>query len=247
VHEANPEAVWIPVRPSRGNFYETGFGKGFMGKVRLDVSLYRRAFRNFPDDDLFLNTGISFPVAFRSARIQGVEAKLDVPRWRGLSGFVSYSHMLGRADLPAVGGLFLSGLAETQATGSFPVSQDQRNTVRARARYQIRPRLWAAAIAQYGSGLPVEVEATDIESLTEQYGERIVSRVNFSAGRVRPNFSLDGSMGADVWKSDSRVATLQLTGQNLTNRLNLVGFSGLFSGTTIAPPRSFSARLRLEF
>jgi hypothetical protein len=246
-HEASPEAVRIPVQPSRGNFYEAGFGKRLMGKIRLDVSFYRRTLRNFADDDLFLNTGVSFPIAFRSARIQGVETKLDLPRWRGLSGFVSYSQMVGSADLPAVGGLFLSGAAETQATGSFPISQDQRNTVRARARYQIRPRLWAAVIAQYGSGLPVEIEAADIESLTEQYGGRLIRRVNFSAGRVRPNFSVDGSAGADLWKSDSRVATLQVTGQNLTNRLNLIGFSGLFSGTTISPPRSFSARLRLEF
>jgi hypothetical protein len=34
---------------------------------------------------------------------------------------------------------------------------------------------------------------------------------------------------------------------NLTNRLNVVNFAGLFSGTALAPPRSASVRLRLDF
>jgi hypothetical protein len=34
---------------------------------------------------------------------------------------------------------------------------------------------------------------------------------------------------------------------NLTNRLNVINFAGLFSGTAIAAPRSFSLRLTTEF
>jgi outer membrane cobalamin receptor len=237
----------IPVQASRGNYYEAGFSKGIFGKLRLDASFYRRTFDNYADDDVFLNTGISFPISFASADIKGVDVKLNLPQWRGWSGFLSYSNMIGIAQLPAVGGLFLGELGVIGATGSFPITQDQRNTARAYLRYQLHPRVWIAAIAQYGSGLPSEADSSNIPGLIQQYGQQIVDKVNFSAGRVRPNFSLDASLGVDVWKHEMRAVTFQISGQNLTGRLNVIDFAGLFSGTAIAAPRSVDARLRYDF
>ena len=105
-----------------------------------------------------------------------------------------------------------------------------------------------AALATYGSGLPVEIDGdADIPSLVSQYGQRIVDRVNFSAGRVRPNFSLGLSLGADLWKREKKSLRLQIEGSNLTNEVNVINFAGLFSGTAIAPPRSGSARLQYSF
>ena len=40
---------------------------------------------------------------------------------------------------------------------------------------------------------------------------------------------------------------LQADVQNLTNRLNLIDFAGLFSGNAIAPPRSYSIRFETAF
>jgi outer membrane cobalamin receptor len=251
VDSLDPLVLRVPVRPSRGNFYEAGFTKGIAGKLRLDAALYRRTFMNFADDDVFLNTGISFPIAFHSAEIHGVDVKLDLPRWGALSGFLSYSNMAGTAQLPVTGGLFLGDSAQgvLGVRSSFPVSQDQRNTARARLRYQLSPRVWMAATAQYGSGLPTDVNVNeiDISALVAQYGQAIVDRVNFSAGRVRPNFSLDASIGAELWKREKQNLRLQLEGENLTDSLNLINFEGLFSGTAVAPPRSGSVRLQYNF
>jgi outer membrane cobalamin receptor len=239
----------VPVQPSHGNFYEAGFSKGISGKMRLDASFYRRTFDNYADDDVFLNTGISFPISFKNAVIQGVDVKLNLPQSRGWSGFLSYSNMTGTAELPVTGGLFLGdeALRAIGTTGSFPVTQDQRNTARAYLRYQVHPRVWIATIAQYGSGLPSEADSSDIPSLIQQYGQQIVNRVNFSAGRIRPNFSFDASVGVDIWKREPRMVTFQISGQNLADRLNVINFAGLFSGTAIAPPRSVYARLRYNF
>jgi TonB dependent receptor len=115
-------------------------------------------------------------------------------------------------------------------------------------RYEVHPRVWVAAAAQYGSGLPVEISGdVDIDSLIAQYGPQIIDRVNFSAGRVRPNFSLDLSAGVDVWKHEKSALRLQAEVENLTNKLNLINFAGLFSGTAVAPPRSASVRLQFDF
>jgi hypothetical protein len=74
--------------------------------------------------------------------VYGAEGKLDVPEWRKFSGFLSYSYEVGNAWNPMIGGLFLGDdatTAETQLSGHFPDSQDQRNTVRGRVRYQVHP------------------------------------------------------------------------------------------------------------
>ena len=234
----------LPVHPSRGDFYETGLSKSVFGRARLEASYFERRIRNFSDDDLLLNTGISFPIAFASAAIHGVEAKLEIPRWGPVSGFISYSNMVGVATLPVTGGLFLEDAASLHSTASFPVSQDQRNSAHARMRYQAASRLWLALGASYGSGLPVEIDGdVDINQLIVQYGQAVVRRINFDRGRVRPSFSLDASAGVDLWKHEKRSLRLQADVLNLTNRLNVINFAGLFSGTALAAPRMASVRV----
>lgn len=250
VNVVDPLVLRIPLRPSLGHYLDTGFSKGIFGKARLDASFYRRTFANYADDDVFLNTGISFPIAFQSSWIRGVDVKLAVPHWGRFSGFLSYSNMIGIAQLPVAGGLFLGdgAVGVVGVTGAFPISQDQRNTARARLRYQVHPRLWVAMVGTYGSGLPVDLNGPiDLNSLISQYGAPIIDRVNFNAGRVRPNFSVDASAGADLWKREKRALKLELSVENLTNRLNVINFAGLFSGTAIAAPRSGDVRLRYEF
>ena len=250
VDQLNDQVLRIPVPPSRGNYLEAGVSQRIFGKARLDASFYRRAHSNYADDDVFLNTGVNFPIAFRSAQIRGVDVKLDLPRWKNVSGYLSYSNLHGMAQLPVAGGLFLGSDAGglLSATDSFPITQDQRNTARARLRYQLLPRFWIASSAQYGSGLPVAV-ASDVSvvDLVAQYGYQIVSRLNLNAGRVRPNFALDLGVGVDLWKHDRSLLKLQGEMENLTNKLNVIDFAGLFSGTALAAPRSGSVRLQFTF
>jgi outer membrane cobalamin receptor len=238
----------LPVQPSHGNFYEVGFAKGLFGKVRLDANYYRRAVNNFADDDLLLNTGVNFPIAFRSAEIHGVEVKLEIPRWGPVTGFVSYSNMLGVGYFPVTGGLFLGSdaVGVLNNTSSFPISQDQRNTVQSRFRYQVTSRFWLAMGGSYGSGLPVEFDGTYQDALA-QYGPSIVSRVNFERGRVRPSFALGASAGFLIWKKEKHSLRLQGDVQNFTNRLNVIDFAGVFSGTALAAPRSGAMRLQMDF
>jgi hypothetical protein len=141
VEVLNPDVLRLPVQPSHGDYYEAGLTQGFFGQFRLDADIFRRVARNYADDDQFLNTGVSFPIAFDKAIIDGAEGKLEIPHWRNLSGFLSYSYTVGDF-FPVTGGLFLgvdATNATTQLTGHFPDSPDQRNTLRTRFRYQVRP------------------------------------------------------------------------------------------------------------
>jgi outer membrane receptor protein involved in Fe transport len=248
--EINPESARLPVEPSHGHFFEAGVTTALGRVARLDVTAYRRTFINFADDDVFLNTGVSFPVAFAAADIKGMDAKLTLPTWRRTGGFVSYALLKGTADLPVVGGLFIGddALEELDETGTVPITQDQRHTFRAQARYELTPRIWTAATVRYGSGLPVELEDdADREDLEEQYGEEILDQVDFEAGRVRPNLTLDLGLGAELWRGAARRLTLRAEFANVTDRLNVINFAGIFSGTAIAAPRSASVRVAYEF
>jgi TonB-dependent Receptor Plug Domain len=239
----------LPVEPSEGNYYEAGLTKAFAGKIRLDANYFRRLVANYADDDQLENTAISYPIAFRKAVIYGAEAKLDLPDWHRFSGFLSYSYTVGNAWLPVTGGLFLGAdatQAESQLTGHFPDSQDQRNTVRGRLRYQVVPRFWIAGGIQYDTGLPFEFDGNPSTVLAE-YGQQVLNRINFARGRIYPSFQVDASAGADVYKSDHMKMRFQVDGQNLTNVLDVIDFGGLFSGNAIGPSRTYSLRLTTNF
>jgi outer membrane cobalamin receptor len=239
----------LPVQPSKGNYYEGGLSTSFFHAMRIDVNLYRRDVRNYADDDQLLNTGVSYPIAFDKSVIYGAEAKLEVVRLGKLTGFVSYSYMVGNVWFPVTGGLFLGDDASntlSQLTGHFPDSQDQRNTVRTRFKYQIKPRVWFAAGLSSGSGLPFEFTGDESDALA-QYGPQVISRINFDRGRIRPLLGVNISLGVDMYKSDKLAMRLQADGDNLNNRLNVIDFGGLFSGNAIGPERSYALRLNTNF
>ncbi len=245
----NPNVLRLRVEPSHGNYYEAGMTKSFLGQLSLNANAYFRQLNNFADDNLLLNTPVSFPIAFRKASIYGAEGKINLPHWGKLSGFVSYSYMVASAYFPVTGGLFLGEDATnalTNLTGRFWVSQDQRNTVRTRFRCQFLRRLWGAVGAEYGSGLPVDFTGTYEQALAE-YGPEVLSRVNFARDRVKPTFSLNTSVGADLWTRDNVAMRLQFDVENITDRFNLINFAGLFSGNSVSPPRIYGARLQTTF
>ncbi len=246
----NPVVLRLPVPVARANYYEGGITKSFLGKFRLDASVFRRDFHNYSDDDVLLETGVSFPISFARARIFGEEVRLEVPHWGRISGFVSYANQSGTGRGPINGGLFIGSNASAGLTdtGKFGVSQDQRNTLRARVRLDAGHGLWFAAGAQYGSGLPADLSQNiDGPMLIAQYGAAVVSLVNFTKGRVEPNFSMDLGMGAQLYRKEARSLQFQLQATNIADRLNVINFASIFSGTAISPPRSVSARLRVSF
>ena len=239
----------LPVEPSHGNYYEGGLSKSSFEMIKFDVNYFRRYEDNFADDDQLENTTISFPIAFRNAVIYGAEGKLEVPSWGRFSGFASYSWEVGNVWNPVTGGLFLGSNAtdaQQQRSGHFPDSQDQRNTVRGRVRYQVHPRLWIASGMQYDSGLPFEFDG-DPSSVLAQYGQQVLDRIDFARGRIDPTFQLTASAGVDLHHTDSLHTQLQVDAENLTNVLDVVDFGGLFSGNAIGPSRSYMVRLTTSF
>jgi hypothetical protein len=250
VTSLDPLVLRLPVQPARGNYYEAGFGRALFSHIRLTGNFFWRRYHNYPDDDLLLNTGVSFPITFALANIYGEEAKLEIPRWGRLSGYISWTNERGNGYFPATGGLFLgdnAAQAVQQTSGVFPVSQEQRNSVRARFRYEVTARFWLAFGGTYDSGLPIDFGGSEPAAAAQGYTQNILNRVNFSDLRPRPLWSLNASAGVILSKNEKYPVRFQVDGTNLTNSLNVLDFAGLFSGTAIGIMRSVDARLSFNF
>ena len=238
--------VPVPIKPAYGNFYEVGATKGFNQHLRADVNYYIRQERNFQDDDTLLGTVVAFPISFDHDYVYGVEAKITVPQWWHFSGWVSYSYMLGNAWYPVTGGLLLEDVSSFSPSGHFPISQDQRNTGRSRVRYQVIPRLWVAFGADYNSGLPFQADLLPAQYVAI-YGQNVVNQLNFDRGRILPEWLLNASVGADLYKHKGCEVHAQFDVANLNNTVNVLDFGGLFSANAIGPARAFYARLSTTF
>jgi len=241
----------IPVPAGRAHFYEVGLSQEVGKRLRIDGHFFWRSLRNSEDDDVFFNTGISFPITMHQAHIKGAELRAELSRWHGLSGFASYSNLLGVAYTPVTGGLFLGeDIAVLLRPGlRFPISQDQRNTLEFRVHYQPdRSRWWVAGGMRYESGLPVELEeGTTPEELQASFPQMILDQVNFSRNRIRPHGVWNASGGLRLWSEEKRLATLQIDVLNLTNRFYLINFEGLLSGTGLGLGRTAVAKLSFQF
>jgi hypothetical protein len=249
VRTLDSTAAQLTLRPSRGNYYELGLTKELFQKAHVSVNVFHRDIRGFADDDVLLGTGVSFPIALSSARIYGAESQLALPEWGPFSGWINYSYQVASAHLPVVGGLFL-GEDVPQLLNSNSriwVSQDQRHAVHGQIRYQPSPRFWIAPGMSYASGLPIELDGESTQTLVSQYGSQVVNRVDLSRGRVLPSLSFDLSSAITMYKKETRALRLQMDLRNLNDRQNVINFASVFSGTAVAPPRSFSLRLRFDY
>jgi hypothetical protein len=121
-------------------------------------------------------------------------------------------------------------------------------------RVEPHDRVWFSTGLRYGSGLPVELEDDDDDEEEEEEEEEeqeispeILAKVDFERGRVLPNFSLDFSVGTRIWENEERSVILQFDVRNATGRLNVINFTGAFSGTALAPGRQFTIQARTQF
>lgn len=97
-------------------------------------------------------------------------------------------------------------------------------------------------------GLPADLGPNpDTAFLLAQYGPEILNQVNLTRGRGSPNLSVDAAGGAELYRKEQRSAVFQIQVSNLADRVTVINFASLFSGTAVAPSRSVSARLRLAF
>jgi outer membrane cobalamin receptor len=238
--------AYVPLQPEQQDVVEAGMQQALFGLLSLDFSAYRKWSRNQQDNNNFFDTGIIFPTTLKSIDAWGLESRLTLPVWRGLTSTLSLTTARAVSTPPFTGGLFLGQDAvDLLSAGPFVIDHDQKLSVQLTGSYRTRIRLWFGGSVRYDSGLvsnpsdPVKVAADpDFADLLPY-----VDLLN-DVPRVRPRTVTDAVAGYDFTSNGRRRWSAQLQINNLTDRTALFNFQSVFVGTRVVQPRTVSAKLR---
>jgi len=128
------------------------------------------------------------------------------------------------------------------------IEEDQRNTLVFQAMYDRLPwRMWTAFGGRHDSGFSVELEPdASEEEFAMEFPEKVLDRVNFERGFIKPHTVLDWSIGRDFRLNEHASLSAQFNIHNLADRFYLITFESVFSGTTIGRPRNYSGKLSIN-
>jgi hypothetical protein len=241
--------VAVRIRPERQDVFETGLQQSLFGRASLNLAYYHKRSTDQQDNDNFLNTGIIFPLTLSRIRVNGAEARLTVPAYRGLSGSLSLTHYRAISTPPFTGGLFLSqGAVDLLASGPFVIDHDQTLGMQGNVFYTATRRLWFSSTIRYDSGLvvnpsdPLEVAADpDFSDLLPYV------RLDDSPARAKPRTITDVAAGFRGLREGRWNWNLQVQVTNVFDRTAVYNFQSIFVGTRVVQPRTVGMKLRFEF
>jgi outer membrane receptor for ferrienterochelin and colicin len=234
------------VEPERQWATEIGVNHSLAAGLRFDVSYWRRRVENVGDPNVLFGTTIIIPNAIARGEADGVDVRLDFPRRRGASGYVSYTNSRVKQFGPVTGGLFLEEEVIEIADGTeFTPDHDQRHVAAFGLSYDdAQSRFWATLGGRYESGTPLEVDEDEIDELMERPGSDLV---NFAIGRVRPRQIFDILVGARLLRRDGHELSLRGGILNMTAERFAYNFGNPFSGTHFGPGRTFQIGMQVRF
>lgn len=234
--ELQPERQWAG---------EIGINQTLARAARLDVSYWRRRVESVSDPNVLFGTTLFVPNAIARGEADGVDVRLDLPRRRGASGYVSYTNSRVVNFGPVTGGLFFEDEVIEIADGTrFIPDHDQRHVAAFGASYDHESgRFWASFGGRYESGTPLEVDEDELDELMDRPGSELV---NFETGRVRPRQIFDVMAGARILRSGGRELSLRGSILNVTGERFAYNFGNPFSGTHFGAGRTFQIGLQLR-
>jgi outer membrane receptor protein involved in Fe transport len=233
------------IEPERQNAVEIGVAQR-LASMRLDVAYWDRRVRNAADPNVFFGTTIVFPNAVARGRASGIDVRLELPRRKAVSAYLSYTNSRVVQFGPIVGGLFLEDdVADIAEGGAFTPDHDQRNVAAAGVTYDhAATGAWMSLSGRYESGTPLEAEATDLDDLQARPG---AARVDFARMRVRPRRVVDAEAGARLLRRGRIDLSARAAILNLFDQAYAYNFGNPFSGTHFGPGRTLSVSVRTAF
>jgi outer membrane receptor protein involved in Fe transport len=215
-----------------------------VGRLRADVAVWRRWIRNQGDPNVFFGTTVIFPNSVARGRAKGLDVRVELPRRRGVSGFVTYT--LAKVDQfgPIDGGLFLEDdVIEIGPGTRFTPDHDQRHALTAEVGYEnTRTGSWIALSGRFRTGTPLEVDDEALADLSEREGADLV---DLESGRVKPYTVLDVQVGQRLLRRGRLEASAQAALTNVTGARYAFNFGNPFSGTHFGAPRTLRVDLKV--
>jgi hypothetical protein len=233
------------VAPERTSAYEVGVVQKMKG-FKLGIVPWWRSFQNFTDANVFFNTTITFSNSVARAHAQGVDVRLEAPRYHGWSAFANYTNSRITGIGPINGGLFLTDDFATIGPGQkYTPDHDQRN-VGSLALSYARSKwhdLRFSFMARYQSGVPIDSDQAAIDRLKSAPGAFLV---DFDRKRLKPWTVCDSAVSINLMDKSAFTARWRLDVQNLLNRQYAFNFGDPFEGTHFGAPRIWKMGLELQ-
>jgi hypothetical protein len=240
----DPNDAGSDVQPERQHAYEVGVQQALGRRAKVDVAYYRKDIRNLADVDQFLDTTVTFPLSVAKGLAQGVEARLDVPLHRGVTGYVSVSRATILLTAPLTGGLFLGEVPP--AGEQFYADHDQRWQSQFGLSFEHPSRRVFGSIGgRYDSGIPFET-GEDFNPATFE-DPLALTLVDLTTGRAKPRAILDAMAGSEIYRHGETKVEAQAGVLNLFDKTYLLNFLSIFNGTHYGAPRTWTARLKVSF
>jgi len=218
----------------------------FRDVARLVIAYWHKRVRNYADPNVFFGTTLIFPNSVDRGRAAGLDVRLEIPRRRGWSGYLSYTNSNVIQFGPINGGLFLEeGFLEIGPGTRFIPDHDQRNAGEVGIGYEhARSGTWLMLRGRHESGTPLEVDPDELDELRSRPGSRLV---NFERGRIRPRTLWNIGLGKRLLRTDRNEVSVSAEILNIADRAYAYNFDNIFSGTHFGAPRTISLKLRFEF
>ncbi len=233
------------VQPERQWATEIAVNHTFPQGLRLDVSYWRRRVDDAGDPNVLFGTTIVVPNSIARGKANGVDVRLELPRRRGASAYVSYTNSRVVQFGPVTGGLFLEEEVIEIADGTeFIPDHDQRHVGAFGVSYD-HPRsgFWVSFGGRYESGTPLEVDEDELDELMERPGADLV---DFERGRVKPRHLFDIAAGTRLFRAGGSEFRIRAAVLNLAAERFAFNFGNPFSGTHFGPGRTFQIGLQVQ-
>ncbi len=240
------------VHSEKQNAWDFGIQQALGSKLRLDADYWKRKSRFAGDQDQFLNTGVVFPLAFKSGDYNGWNVRLDLARTAGLRGFLSAGHTKAIYVPPLQGGLFLDqGALDTITGGPFLIDHDQKLQAQGGLLYDLgQSGVWLGTNVRYDSGLVTGAEPdallADPDNAFAAPFVVVHSGGDLDPNRIKSRTIVDFSLGFDLQKYHVPLS-LQADLLNANNEKGVYNIQSVFGGTHVTPPRMVAVRLRYSY
>jgi hypothetical protein len=145
-----------PVRPGTRNQFNVGFEQGFGKHLSVDADFYWKFTHTAFDFDTLFGTPITFSVAWRKSKIDGLALRVNFNDFHGLTAYSVMGHVRSRFFTPAVGGVIFNSVP---ASPVFRIDHGEEFEQTTNVRYQFpahmlkEHRPWIAGTWRYNSGL----------------------------------------------------------------------------------------------
>ncbi|SDF03979.1 TonB-dependent receptor [Terriglobus roseus] len=145
-----------PVRPATRNQFNAGFEQAFGNHLSVNADYYWKFTRNDFDFDTLFNTPITFSVAWRKSKIDGLAITANLHDWHGINIFSVMGHVRSRFFTPQTGGLIFNSVPSAPV---FRIDHGEEFEQATDIRYEFPARLigehhpYISGIWRYNSGL----------------------------------------------------------------------------------------------